>query len=475
MPGKFPPDTIARIFFFNSKLTISGSIGLESRALLRIAVPLTAAYLGEFAMFVTTKIVVGKLGYHELAAVGIAGDLAFEILVVLMGMLSIVGVLCAQSEGAGNKKEAGLAVRQGMIISVVIGIPAMILVWNLDVFLSFTGQDPIVVELARPFLHHLSATVLAVLFFAVFRNFVSALSKPTVVMIISMVAVIVNYWLTLILVNGGYGIPAMGVAGAGLSTSIVSWLMFASLIFYVFKTPSLRGYGVFAERWRFDPKICREIVVLGLPVAGLVFLEAGLFVATSILSGIISAETLAAYEVVMAWVGIPFVVALGIAEATMIRVAHGVGRNNLRGARQSGILGMTLGVVALVIMVIVPLGFASYIIDIFIDHESSGSKVVSLMAVEFLAIAAIFQVFDGLQATAARALRGLKDNVAPLWIASFGYWVLGIGGGSLLAFRFDMGGAGLWWGLAMGLTATGSMLAWRFHTISRRRMLRASD
>ena len=454
-------------------MTRIGSIGPESKALLRIAVPLTAAYLGEFAMFVTTKIVVGKLGYHELAAVGIAGSLSFEILIILMGLLSIVGVLCAQSEGAGDKKEAGLAVRQGIILSVIIGIPSMLLVWNLDHFLAFTGQDPIVVELAKPYLHHLSATVLAILFFSVFRNFVAALSKPTVVMIISIVAVVINYWLAQILVNGGYGIPAMGVAGAGLATSIVSWLMFFSLVLYVYITPSLRGYGVFAERWRFDPRICREIVVLGIPVAGLVTLEAGLFVAASILSGIISAETLAAYEVVMAWVGIPFVVALGIAEATMVRVAHGVGRNNLRGARQSGMLGMSMGVVLLVLMMIVPLGFASYLIDIFIDNEGQGAKVVSLLAVEFLAIAAIFQVFDGLQATAARALRGLKDNVAPLWIASFGYWVLGIGSGALLAFNFDMGGAGLWWGLAMGLTATGSMLAWRFHTVSKRRILQA--
>ncbi len=453
---------------------ISKFIGPESRALLRIAVPLIAAYLAEFAMFVTTKMVVGKLGYHELAAVGIAGDLCFEVLVILMGLLSIVGVLCAQSEGAGNKKEAGLAVRQGMIISALIGIPSMVLIWNLDIVLASTGQDPLVVELAGPYLHHLSATVLAVLFFAVFRNFVSALSKPTVVMIISIVAVVVNYYLTLILVNGGFGIAAMGVAGAGLATSIVSWLMVVSLIFYVYKTPSLRGYGVFAERWRFDPQICREIMVLGLPVAGLVSLEAGLFIATAILSGIISAETLAAYEVVMAWVGIPFVVALGIAEATMVRVAHSVGRNNLQGARRSGMLGMTLGVILLIIMIIVPLGFASYIIDIFIDHEDSGTKVVSLLATELLAIAAIFQVFDGLQVTAARALRGLKDNVAPLWIASFGYWVLGIGGGSLLAFMFNMGGIGLWWGLAMGMMTTGSMLAWRFNRISRRAISRAA-
>jgi MATE family multidrug resistance protein len=251
--------------------------------------------------------------------------------------------------------------------------------------------------------------------------------------------------------------------------------MFACLVVYVYKTPALRGYGVFAEKWRFDATICREIMVLGLPIAGLVILEAGLFVATSILSGIISAETLAAYQVVMAWAGIPFVIALGIAEATMVRVAHGVGRGSLLAARRSGMVGMFVGVVILILLIIVPLGFASIIIDIFISKNDPGFALVSLLATEFLSIAAIFLVFDGLQAIAARALRGMKDSVAPLWIAGFGYWGLGIGGGVLLAFPLGMQGAGLWWGLAMGLTATGTLLAWRFHHLSARKLRHANQ
>ena len=435
---------------------------------MRIALPLSAAYLAEFAMFVTTKMVVGKLGYYELAAVGIAGNLSFEVLVILMGLLSIVGVLCAQAEGAGEKKQAGLAVRQGIFVSLLLGIPSMILVWHLNIILEWTDQDPRVLQLVVPYLHGLSACVLPMLFFAVFRNFVSALARPQAVMVITTVAVLVNYFLTLWLVHGGWGIPSLGLFGAGLATSIVSWLMFLALVWHVYQTTALRGYGIFAERWKLDTMICKQIMVLGLPVAGLVFLEAGMFSAASILSGIISAETLAAYEIVMSWAGIPFVIALGIAEATMVRVAYGTGRNRLDTARQSGILGMLIGVLILVVMMIIPLGFAAYIIDIFISPSDPGFTVVSLLSIEFLTIAAIFQVFDGLQAIAARALRGVKDSVAPLWIAGFGYWILGIGGGSWLAFWMDFGGAGLWWGLAMGLTATGLLLAYRFHQLSKR-------
>ena len=445
------------------------TLKLEIQLFLKIAIPLAAAYLAEYAMFITTKMVVGELGYHQLAAVGIAGDLSFEILVILMGLLSITGVLAAQAEGAGNKSEVGQSVRQGMLVASMLGIPAMVLVWNLDLVLQATHQDPVVIELAIPYLQGLCSFVLPVLWFAVFRNFVAALARPMAVMVITVVAVFLNYLLTIWFVYGGFGLVAMGLFGAGLATTLVSWLMFVFLTLYVFRKPDLRGYGIFKKsNWRFDWPVCAEIMRLGIPVAALVSLEAGLFIATSILSGVIGVKTLAAYEVVMSWVGIPFVIALGMAEATMVLVAHAVGRRQLRAARRAGYLGMTMGVGILTLLVIVPLELADQIIRIFITPDDPGFGEVSRLATQFLMIVAIFQVFDGLQAIASRALRGLKDSVVPLWIAGFGYWILGIGGGSLLAFHFNLGGAGLWWGLAIGLCVTASLLCWRFNRLSHR-------
>ncbi len=440
----------------------------ELRQFLAIAVPLSAAYLAEYAMFITTKMVVGKLGYEELAAVGIAGDLSFEILVILMALLSIVGVLVAQASGAGKHEELGQSVRQGFFVATLIGIPAVFAIWNLDYILQLTGQEEKVIELAIPYLKGLAAMALPVLWFAVFRNFIAALSQTVAVMVISFVAVALNYFLTLLLVHGGWGLPALGLFGAGLATSIVTWLMFLALALHIFLKPSLRGYGVFKGKWRFEMALCREIFKLGIPVAALTLFEAGLFVAASILSGVIGAKTLAAYEVVMAWVGIPFVIAFGLAEATMVRVAFAAGRQNLQAVRRAGQLGMAIVVGLTLILVLVPVIFSETIIQIFIHKSDPGYQEVARLAAQFLIIAAIFQVFDGLQAAAARALRGLKDNIAPLWIAGFGYWVLGVGGGSLLAFKFNFDGAGLWWGLAIGLFVTSNLLCWRFHRFTSR-------
>ena len=446
---------------------IDDSLKSELKLFCIIATPLAAAYLAEFMMFITTKMVVGKLGYHSLAAVGIAASISFEVLIILMALLSIVGVLAAQAQGAGNQTEMGQSVRQGFIVATALGIPAMFFIWNLEAALVATRQDPIVVELAIEYLRGLAPTVLPILWFSVFRNFVAVLAKTLSIMVITVTAVPLNYLLTLWFVHGGFGIEPLGLFGAGLATTVVSWLMFIALALHIYRKPLFRGFGIFHSRWELHWPMCREIIWLGLPVAGLAFLEAGLFMGTSILSGVIGAKTLAAGEITIAWAGIPFVLAFGLSEATMIRVAYAVGKNNLADARRNGFLGMGLVVILVSTMVIIPVTMAEQIIQIFISPEDPGYAEVAELATQFLFIAALFMIFDGLQAAAARALRGMKDNFVPLWIASFGYWVLGLGGGAVLAFYYDMGGAGLWWGLAAGLAVAGCLLTWRFHRFTR--------
>ncbi len=448
---------------------IDSTLRDELRQFFVIALPLAAAYFAEFAMFIVTKMVVGKLGYHSLAAVGIAGDLSFEVLVILMALLSIVGVLAAQALGAGRRDDVGQSVRQGFYVATGLGLPAMVLIWNLDLALIVTNQDPLVVELAREYLKGLSPAVLPVLWFAVLRNYVAVLAQTVSVLVITASAVALQYALTVWFVHGGFGLAPLGLFGAGLATTFVSWYMFFALAAHVYRKPVFRGYGLFLGRWRMLPATCREILVLGTPVAGLAFLEAGLFVAAAILSGVIGAKTLAAYEITAAWVGVPFVIAFGFAEATMIRVAHATGRANLAAARRAGFLGMSLVVVVTSSLLVVPLAFADAIILVFIEPEDPGFEAVAALARQFLLIAALFMIFDGLQAAAARALRGMKDNLVPLWIAGFGYWIIGIGGGSVLAFHYRLGGVGLWWGLAGGLAVAACLLSWRFHRFTRLR------
>jgi MATE family multidrug resistance protein len=440
--------------------------GHELGLVLRIAAPLMVAYLAEYALFLITRIAVGELGYESLAAVGIAGDLTFELIVVAMGFLSVVGVILAQALGANDKRAVGHGARQGLIVGFAVAVPGTMYVLALPQLLGLIGQEPIVVERATPYLYAVAGSVLPTLWFAVLRSFVTALGSTSCVMVISFGAVGLQYVLTMGLVHGQFGLPAMGVAGAGWSMTIVTWVMLIAMVFHLWRTEVYRGFGLFRARLRVDMTACREIVRLGIPTGVLVLFESGLFAAVSILSGVIGAQALAAHQIALGWVGVPFVIALGLAEGTMIRVAHGVGMGTPVAMRQAGYCGIATAVALALLLVVVPVFLTAPLINVFLDTSQPGSSEVVVLAGQLLIIVAIFQVFDALQAVAARALRGMRDTVAPLWIAGFGYWIVGIGGGSTLAFVFDWGAPGLWWGLAAGLIVTGVMLCWRFNELS---------
>ena len=440
----------------------------EAGTLMRIATPLIAAYVAELAMFLTTKMIIGRLGFLELAAVGISADLAFELLVVAMGLLSVVGVLVAQAEGADDRAAAGIAVRQGMLVALLIGLPVMVLTWNLDVFLTWTGQDPQVVVLARPYLHAITGSVLPVLWFSVLRVFVSALARTNVIMVITVSAVGLNYVLTNALVNGLAGLPALGVAGAGWATTIVTWAMLIALLVHIFLTCSLRGYGIFFGKLRVVRPICAEILRLGIPVGALVAIEAGLFVAISILSGVIGAKTLATYQVISGWIGIPFVVALGLAEATMVRVAYGVGRRDPQASRNAGAIGMTIGCGILAVMTVIPVLYPELIVRIYMSTDDPAFAEITALAGSLLLIAAIFQVFDGPPSHRLSCPCVVSRTLLHLfgWPASAtGSWASAVAASSHSPYRWAPPACG--WALAAGLITTGTLLAWRFERKTR--------
>lgn len=218
------------------------------------------------------------------------------------------------------------------------------------------------------------------------------------------------------------------------------------------------------------PRSYGPLVWLGLPVAGIVALESGLFAATSLLSGIMGTVELAAYQMVMGWIAIPFVISLGISEAAMVRVAYFVGARDPAAARQAGNLGMVVGVAVPLLLVLIPVFAPGFVSRIFLDPSDPKYAEIATLVASLLVIAAVFQVFDGLQAIASHALRGLKDAAVPLVIAGVGYWVIGLGSGYVMGFRFGWGAAGLWWGLAIGLAFTATLLAWRFELLAKRQL-----
>jgi MATE family multidrug resistance protein len=278
---------------------------------------------------------------------------------------------------------------------------------------------------------------------------------------------VVNFLLVLVLVHGIGEWPGVGIAGAGIGTSIVCWLMFFAQAFASGMLPSLRGYGLLRASMRFDPAFFLRALRLGVPVGVMTGAETGLFAAVQVMMGIISATALAANQIVVSFVSFLFMIPAAIAQAVAVRVAYERGAGRMATARQAGFvaIGANIGYMTLVMMFM--LTFPGFVVHLYLDADDPANSAVIALAGQLLFVTALFQIVDGTQVAAASALRGLEDTVVPSIITVIGYWALGIVTGYVMGFPLGYGPVGIMYGLAIGLAVTAFMLTWRFHRRTR--------
>jgi len=159
-------------------------------------------------------------------------------------------------------------------------------------------------------------------------------------------------------------------------------------------------------------------------------------------------------------------VPLGLGQAATVRVAYELGAGRGFAARRAACIALALGVAFMSATAVVLWTVPQAIIAVYVDIADPVNRETVEIARRLLAIAALFQVFDGVQTIAAGALRGYKDTLMPMLLAAAGYWGAGFLGGCLLAFPFGYGAVGLWWGLALGLAVVAVLLSLRLYLLA---------
>jgi multidrug resistance protein, MATE family len=433
----------------------------EMRATLAVAGPLAAANLAQMAMGFTNTVMVGSLGSAALAAAGLGASLYFAIAMVCSGILTAVAPLAAHAIGAGDNRRAGRVGGAGLVLAAVLAMPVVAALLMANRLLAVLGYDPALAAEIGRFLGAIAWAAPGFLGFAVVRSFLVAASHSRTVMITLILCIPMNAGLNWVLVFGHLGAPALGIAGSGCATAIVQWLMFTGLGLYALAAPSLAQYRMRPSSPGWDE--IGRIVRLGLPIGGILGLEIGVFATTGIVMGLLGADALGAHQLVMNCISVVFMVPLGIAQAATVRVAVALGSGAPAAARRAGVVALVLGVAYMAIMAVVMVAAPRPIARIYIDIDAPANHGLVGIALNLLAIAAVFQIFDGVQAIAAGALRGYRDTTAPLLLAVIGYWGIGFAGGWFVAFPAGYGPIGLWSGLAVGLAAVALMLTVRLH------------
>jgi multidrug resistance protein, MATE family len=433
----------------------------ETRATIAVAAPLAAANLAQMAMGFTNTVMVGTLGPADLAAAGLGASFYFTTVVICQGILTAVAPLAAHAVGAGDPAGAGRIAREGFIIAAALSVPVITVLMLIGSLLVALGYDPELASETDRFLGAIVWGAPASLGFAVLRSFLVAASYSRAVMAALILCIPMNAGLNWMLIFGHLGAPALGITGSGCASAIIQWLMLSGLAIYAQGLPDLAPFrsrlGRVSRYWEGIGRLLR----LGLPIGGMLGLEVGAFVTTGVLMGLFGAAALGAHQLVMNAVSIIFMVPLGIAQASTVRVALALGSGSPGAARRAGLVALGLGLGFMAATAIVLWTMPRLITSIYVDIELPVNFDLVAIALRLFAIAALFQIFDGMQAIAAGTLRGYRDTKVPLLLAAIGYWGLGFTGGWLFAFPLGYGPVGLWWGLAAGLAAVALMLGTR--------------
>lgn len=432
----------------------------ETARTLGLAVPIVGAQVAQMSMSFVDVVMVGRLGTSALAAAVLGSTTFFFLALVCIGVIMAVNPTVSQAIGAGDEEEAARATRQGLWLSLILGVPLTLALGWAEEGLLLVGQAPDTAALAGDYLRAIRWGLVPNLAFAAFRGFYEGTGRARPVLVATLIGVVVNVAMNDLLMYGRWGLPALGLEGTGWSSAIVMLVMGSSMAVGIRLSPSLRRFGVLTGLRRPDPAMLGSLVRLGAPIGATLGLEAGLFTVGTLLVGLFGETALAAHQIALNAASFTFMVPLGIGMASTVRVGHEIGAGNEEGARRAGFVAVGLGTTFMAFAALFLWLRPEWIIAIYAG--TSPDPEMASLAASLLGIAAVFQLVDGIQATSSGALRGLKDTRVPMIIGAIAYWGVGMGTGATLAFGFDWGSRGLWWGLTAGLAAAAVLLVGRF-------------
>ena len=421
--------------------------------MLNLAVPVVVAEMSWVTMGTVDILMVRALGPSAIGAVGVGSMLFLALAVFGIGVLLGLDTVIAQSFGAGQRDECHRWFVHGVVMSVMLTIPLTLVAWVAIARLDLWGFDLTVLNLTEPYLRIVTWSVLPLLLYTAFRRYLQAMGvvKPT--MVILLTANLVNVLANWMLIHGNLGAPALGVDGAGWATFISRSYLALGLLSVVVWRDARTDYGLRRVSWVIERSRLRQLLWLGLPAAMQVTLEVGVFSAASALAGRLAPVALAAHQITLNMASFTFMVPLGLASAAAVRVGHAVGRQDTYGANQAGWTAVMLGVLCMACASLVFLLIPSQLMGLF----TVDLTVVDL-GVTLLFVAAIFQIFDGLQGVLTGALRGLGDTRTPMFLNLAGHWAFGLPLGYTICFVLGYGVVGLWIGLSAGLIVVSLLL-----------------
>ncbi|MBO8460266.1 MAG: MATE family efflux transporter [Bacteroidetes bacterium] len=414
---------------------------------LKIALPIVLTQVGGGIVALMDNVMVGHLGAVELASVAFANSIFVLGQVFVMGAVMGLTPLVGQAFVQSDLERVKALFYNALVFVCVLGLAVTLILGLVYPFFDYMGQDTNVVRWAKPYFLLQVFSLLPLLFFCLFKQFLEGLGNTKVAMIITLVANIVNIVLNYLLIYGKFGFPYWGVVGAGVATLISRILMAVGFFVYVRTNDSWWNYLKDITIDLFQARKVWTVARVGMPIGGHMLLECTAFALSAIMVGWLGAVPLAGNQIAQNISHLTFMLVVGIGSATTIRVSHRLGEKNFYALRMAGKASVHLCLLTNTLMAIFMIVFSRQIPRIF-----TTDMAVIDAAAPLLVLAGLFQISDGLQTVGASILRGLTDVKRPVIYAFISYICINLPLGYLLAFKFHMGASGVWIGFIVGLS-----------------------
>lgn len=444
----------------------------EARALLRLAVPLAATQLAQMIILATDTVMLGHFSKEALAAAAIGNTVYYLTWLMGSGIPMAVSPVIAHIQGEHGEKQSvhrkvRIAARMGLWSAGLASLPLLsVLIFTRTILLTL-HQEPKLAADAALFMSGLCWGLPCALGFQVLRSFSTAVSRPGSPLVVMALAIAWNAAADYVLIFGHFGLPRLGVWGAGIASGSSNIFSFVVMLVICQVTPALKRYHILHRLWRPHWQTLRELLRLGLPIGITLLFEVALFNAATLVMGTFGLTTLAAHQIAITIPSLTFMVPLGIGLAATVRVGLAAGAGDLAAARRAGFTAIGIAMAFMSCTAIILLLWPRQIAALWLPDIPANAEVLGL-AVLFLHVAAGFQLVDGIQVTSAMSLRGLKDARGPMWIAGASYWLAGAPMCAVLAFGAGLKGLGVWLGLAFGLGVAAISLSTRFALSSKK-------
>ncbi len=415
---------------------------------LSLAAPIMAGQLAQMLIGLADTLMVGQVSVTALAACAFANNIIYIPFLFALGLLTSTAVLTSQAVGAKEDENAAETLRHGLILAVFVGVLCLL---GLLAFLPAAphlGQPPEVVAHALKYFVIVSVSLVPALVSAALKNHCEALNLPWLAFWVTMGGVVLNVFLNWVLIFGHLGAPALGLDGAGWATLIARAAVGVALFFLILFLPRFAATRPSSWLRALHREKLARLFAIGVPSGSQLLLEVSAFSMASFMMGWISANALAAHQIAITCAATTFMMPLGLSMALTIRLGQCMGGGEFHRMRviAAGAFGATvagMGFLAAVILV-----FQNVIAAAFVNPAAGD---VIALAAQLLAIAGLFQIFDGLQVVSVGGLRGLADVNWPLWITVVCYWGVSLPVAYVSAFLLGFGAPGVWYGLLMGL------------------------